>query len=70
MVIHARNTSSRSRQSLRLDADVWSAIDEARVKRPGCVSRNSWISEAIAEKLKREKVTKKVAAVLKGVPHV
>ena len=44
----------RSRQSLRLDPDVWAAIDTARLRRAGSISRNTWITEAIAEKLARE----------------
>ena len=44
----------RGRQSLRLDAHVWTAIDTARLRRAGSISRNTWITEAIAEKLDRE----------------
>ena len=44
----------RGRQSLRLDPEVWTAIDRARLRRAGSISRNTWITEAIAEKLARE----------------
>jgi hypothetical protein len=44
----------RTRQSLRLDSGVWTAIDAARLRRPGNVSRNTWITEAIIEKLAHE----------------
>jgi len=44
----------RGRQSLRLDPEVWTAIDSARLRRAGSISRNTWITEAIAEKLARE----------------
>jgi hypothetical protein len=44
----------RGRQSLRLDPQVWTAIDMARLRRAGSISRNTWITEAIAEKLARE----------------
>ena len=44
----------RGRQSLRLDPEVWEAIDTARLRRVGNISRNTWITEAIAEKLARE----------------
>ena len=44
----------RGRQSLRLDPEVWIAIDMARLRRAGSISRNTWITEAIAEKLARE----------------
>ena len=44
----------RSRNNLRLAPELWGAIDEARIRRPGSVSRNTWIAEAILEKLARE----------------
>jgi hypothetical protein len=47
----------RGRQSLRLDPEVWTAIDMARLRRAGSISRNTWITEAIAEKLAREQDT-------------
>ncbi|KVU88407.1 hypothetical protein WK74_09155 [Burkholderia ubonensis] len=46
-------TSTRHRQSLRLNDATWAAIDSARSSRPGNVSRNTWITEAITEKLQR-----------------
>jgi len=48
------NHTDKGRQSLRLDAQVWTAIDTARLRRTGSISRNTWITEAIAEKLTRE----------------
>jgi hypothetical protein len=36
---------------------MWEAIDDVRTKRPGVVSRNTWIAEAILEKLAREQDT-------------
>ena len=47
----------RGRQSLRLGPEVWTAIDMARLRRAGSISRNTWITEAIAEKLAREQST-------------
>lgn len=44
----------RTRQNLRLDPALGAAIDRARLKRPGNVSRNTWITEAILEKLSRD----------------
>jgi hypothetical protein len=41
----------RARQSLRLDPELWELIDAARSGRPGNVSRNTWIAEAVMEKL-------------------
>lgn len=42
------------RTNLRLSPSMFDAIDEARSGRPGNVSRNTWIAEAIEEKLARE----------------
>lgn len=42
------------RINLRLSADTFAMIDAARADRLGNVSRNTWITEAIAEKLARE----------------
>ena len=47
-------SDDRGRQSLRLDPEVWTAIDRARLRRAGSISRNTWINEAVAEKLARE----------------
>ena len=45
----------RQRQSVRLEPDLWQAIDESCAKRPGNVSRNTWIAEAIQSKLAQER---------------
>jgi len=42
------------RINLRLSAETFAQIDAARADRLGNVSRNTWITEAIAEKLARE----------------
>lgn len=42
------------RINLRVSAETFALIDAARAGRPGNVSRNTWITEAIAEKLARE----------------
>lgn len=42
------------RINLRLTAETFERIDSARGRRNGNVSRNTWITEAIAEKLARE----------------
>jgi len=42
------------RINLRLSATTLRAIDAARGRRAGNVSRNTWIAEAIEEKLSRE----------------
>jgi predicted HicB family RNase H-like nuclease len=42
------------RFNLRLDPATFEAIDVALARRPGNISRNTWITEAIQEKLARE----------------
>ncbi len=49
------------RINLRLAGETFEAIDSSRQARPGNVSRNTWIAEAIDEKLARDR-----AAGLKG----
>lgn len=49
-----KRTDDRGRQSLRLSPAIWAAIDIARSRRAGSVSRNTWITEAILEKVARE----------------
>ncbi|MGZ8152622.1 MAG: hypothetical protein ACXW1W_17630 [Methylococcaceae bacterium] len=49
-----KTQKNRDRTSLRLDAELIAMIDKARIERAGIVSRNTWISEAIQEKLGRE----------------
>lgn len=46
-----KNAVDNGRFSLRLPAEVLTAIDFECAKRAGCVSRNTWIAEAIQEKL-------------------
>lgn len=48
------NVRALDRINLRLSAETFDAIDAARGYRPGAVSRNTWITEAIQEKLARE----------------
>jgi metal-responsive CopG/Arc/MetJ family transcriptional regulator len=50
----AKTQKNRDRTSLRLDAELVAMIDEVRIRRVGVVSRNTWIAEAIQEKLARE----------------
>lgn len=44
----------RKRSNLRLPPEIEDEVDRARRRRPGKVSRNTWILEAIQEKLARE----------------
>jgi metal-responsive CopG/Arc/MetJ family transcriptional regulator len=50
------STEAMERQNLRLAGKLFASIDSARKRRPGNVSRNTWITEAIQEKLAREAV--------------
>lgn len=56
MITDAGQTIVRTldRINLRLTADMLRMIDVARSKRPGNVSRNTWIVEAIEERFARE----------------
>jgi len=47
-------TDKRKRSNLRLPPKIEDQVDRARRRRPGKVSRNTWILEAIQEKLARE----------------
>jgi hypothetical protein len=47
---------SLDRINLRLPAETFNAIDAARAGRPGNISRNTWIMEAVEEKLARDRV--------------
>lgn len=51
---NALDPKEKDRINLRLSPEIFAAIDEARADRPGSVSRNTWITEAIQEKLSRE----------------
>ena len=46
--------STLDRINLRLLPETFRAVDDARGHRAGNVSRNTWIAEAIEEKLSRE----------------
>lgn len=45
------------RINLRLPPHMIEAVDSARAKRVGRVSRNTWIAEAVQEKLIRDGLT-------------
>jgi predicted HicB family RNase H-like nuclease len=47
-------STSLDRINLRLSPEAFAAIDQARAARPGHVSRNTWLTEAVEEKLARE----------------
>ena len=43
-----------ARISLRLPKELFDEIDRLRSARPGNISRNTWIAEAVKEKLERD----------------
>lgn len=47
----------RTRVNIRLESGVWHQIDLRRADRAGFVSRNTWIEEAVMEKLAKEALT-------------
>ena len=65
MIAVPQKSGPRTRHSLRLDRALYGQIDRARFQRPGNVSRNTWITEAILEKLDREQ-EQKPSATTKG----
>jgi len=50
----ASTVRTLDRINLRLPGETFGAIDAARTARPGNISRNTWITEAVEEKLARE----------------
>ena len=56
MLADSKSDSVRSldRINLRLPAETFDAIDASRAARAGNISSNTWITEAIEEKLARE----------------
>jgi hypothetical protein len=50
----SKSTEGLDRINLRLPKTLFNAIDAARARRAGRVSRNTWIAEAVQEKLARE----------------
>jgi hypothetical protein len=57
MLADSKTASVRTldRINLRLPAETFEAIDASRIRRPGNISRNTWITEAIHEKLARDR---------------
>jgi hypothetical protein len=51
----ATTIAALDRINLRLPAETFDAIDAFRARRTGVVSRNTWITEAVEEKLLRER---------------
>jgi predicted HicB family RNase H-like nuclease len=57
MIPDSKSSTVRTldRLNLRLPGETFEAIDAARQARPGNISRNTWITEAVEEKLTRER---------------
>jgi hypothetical protein len=57
MLADSKTASVRTldRINLRLAGETFEAIDGCRQARPGNISRNTWITEAIEEKLARDR---------------
>jgi len=58
MLADSKTTAVRSldRINLRLPGETFDAIDASRAVRHGAISRNTWITEAIEEKLARDQL--------------
>jgi hypothetical protein len=58
MLADSKSNTVRSldRINLRLSGETFEAIDASRNARPGNISRNTWITEAIEEKLARDQL--------------
>ena len=58
MLVDSKSPTVRSldRINLRLPEATFDAIDASRNGRPGNISRNTWITEAIEEKLARDQL--------------
>lgn len=54
------------RINLRLPSEMLEAIDAERSQRVGNVSRNTWIAEAVQEKLNRDSATSRQDSEEKG----
>jgi hypothetical protein len=54
MLAEVEKDDALSRQNLRLKNSIWKAIDDCCAVRAGAVSRNTWITEAIIEKLDKD----------------
>lgn len=52
LIMNKKNETARI--SLRLPRECFNAIDRLRLVRAGNISRNTWIAEAITEKLEKE----------------
>ena len=58
MLADSKTTTVRSldRINPRLSGETFDAIDASRNARPGNISRNTWITEAVEEKLARDQL--------------
>src|ERR1700679_4375126 len=68
MLTEVKLDDSLARQNLRLKNSLWKAIDDCCAMRAGAVSRNTWITEAIIEKLEKD-ANKPLRFPKRGVNH-
>jgi len=54
MLMAPPESEDRQRRNVRLENELWEGIEESIARRPGKTSRNTWIAEAVREKLERE----------------
>lgn len=59
-----KTSNTKSRANVRFDPDIWAKVDQSRNTRVGFVSRNSWILEAVIEKLTKEGVVVQSSSVV------
>lgn len=64
--IHKESRADLGRINLRLPSEMLEAIDSERLQRVGNVSRNTWIAEAVQEKLNRDGATNRQEGEGKG----
>jgi len=62
MGVIRKKPASVHRFNIRLASDVLLAVDGACERRAGTVSRNTWIAEAVAEKLAHDEQAKRSEA--------
>ncbi len=65
----AATVHSLDRQNLRLSAETFAENHAVRAIQAGAISRNTWITEAVEEKLARERTSGQPLHVAGGRAH-
>jgi hypothetical protein len=60
MSVIRKKASDVHRLNIRLASSTLKAVEDACARRAGTVSLNTWVAEAVAEKLAREELPKKL----------